>query len=93
MICMVIDFWDFFDIASLIYPDLEVMVQEFKYIRSLCDVEPWKSGMHREVDPGPECQTDDQIRGTLRSHTLIALRLMPYATDWIKNWHGTSWRM
>ena len=46
-------------------PDLELMVQNFKYTRSLCDVEPWKSGVHREIDPGPECQTDDQIRGTL----------------------------
>ena len=69
------------------------MVQNFKYVRSLCDVEPWKSGVHREIDPGPECQTDDQIRGTPLIYVPLAPPLMSCTIDWIKNWLSSTWRM
>ncbi|KAJ7290529.1 GMC oxidoreductase [Mycena rebaudengoi] len=42
--------------------DLENLVQHIKYIRSMTETEPWKSGVIREIDPGPNCQTDDDIR-------------------------------
>ncbi|KAF8198835.1 GMC oxidoreductase [Mycena galopus ATCC 62051] len=42
--------------------DLENLVQHIKYIRSMAETEPWKSGIVREVDPGPNCQTDEDIR-------------------------------
>ncbi|KAF8171014.1 GMC oxidoreductase [Mycena galopus ATCC 62051] len=42
--------------------DLENIVQHIKYIRSMSDTEPWKSGVVREMDPGPNCQTDEDIR-------------------------------
>ena len=45
------------------YVDLELMVQQFKYIRNI-DVEPWKSNIVQEVYPGPKAETDEDIRGT-----------------------------
>ncbi|KAJ7230526.1 GMC oxidoreductase [Mycena pura] len=42
--------------------DLENLVQHIKYIRSMTEVEPWKSGVVCEVDPGPNCETDEDIR-------------------------------
>jgi len=47
----------------IISADLDALVQTVKYARSLNEVEPWKSGNNRELDPGPECKTDEQIRG------------------------------
>ncbi|KIM89884.1 GMC oxidoreductase [Piloderma croceum F 1598] len=49
--------WDF---------DLEALVQTVKYAKSLSEVEPWKSGNNRELDPGPECKTDEEIRECIR---------------------------
>ncbi|KAJ7323864.1 GMC oxidoreductase [Mycena albidolilacea] len=42
--------------------DLENLVQHIKYIRSMTDTEPWKSGVVREIDPGPDYQTDEDLR-------------------------------
>ncbi|KAJ6573700.1 GMC oxidoreductase [Mycena sp. CBHHK59/15] len=42
--------------------DLENLVQHIKYVRSMSNTEPWKSGVVRELDPGPNCQTDEDIR-------------------------------
>jgi len=42
--------------------DLENLVQHIKYIRSMTETEPWKSGIVREMDPGPNCKTDEDIR-------------------------------
>ncbi|KAJ7460467.1 hypothetical protein B0H11DRAFT_1923868 [Mycena galericulata] len=42
--------------------DLENLVQHIKYIRSMSETEPWRSGVIREIDPGPNCQTDEDIR-------------------------------
>lgn len=39
-------------------------MQLVKFVRSLQQVEPWKSGIRREFHPGPECETDEQIRGS-----------------------------
>jgi hypothetical protein len=49
---------------ALIYSsDFELLVQTVKFVRSLGEVEPWKSSNNRELDPGPDCKTDEQIRG------------------------------
>lgn len=42
--------------------DLQLMVEQFKFTRSLRSVEPLKSDVIAEVSPGPECVTDEQIR-------------------------------
>ncbi|KAJ6452435.1 GMC oxidoreductase [Mycena sanguinolenta] len=42
--------------------DLENLVQHIKYIRTMSETEPWKSGIVREMDPGPNCRTDEEIR-------------------------------
>lgn len=34
-----------------------------KFIKSLADVEPWKSGIIREADPGAHLKTDEEIKG------------------------------
>lgn len=55
--------------------DLEILVQHFKYIRTMAQTEPMKSGVVREVDPGPACVTDEDIRG-LFSPSLLAPMLL-----------------
>jgi hypothetical protein len=49
---------------ALSYVDLEILVQQFKYVRNI-DVEPWNSNIGREVYPGPKTKTDEDIRGIL----------------------------
>lgn len=46
--------------------DMEMTVQTVKFVKSLNQVEPWKSDDNRELDPGPECKTDEQIRGSFQ---------------------------
>jgi hypothetical protein len=43
--------------------DLEILAQHVKFIRSLREIEPWKSNIIREVTPGPACKTDEDITG------------------------------
>ncbi|KAL0952821.1 hypothetical protein HGRIS_007046 [Hohenbuehelia grisea] len=63
--------------------DLEVLVQEIKFGRSLFDVEPWKSDILREVDPGPKAATDDQLRDYIKAqlgttyHTAGSCSMLP----------------
>jgi hypothetical protein len=52
-------------IFAVISPDLEILVQHIKYIRTMVDIEPFQSGVVREVDPGPNYVTDQDIRGLL----------------------------
>lgn len=51
------------DVFHEIPEDLEILLQEVKFIRSMRDIEPWKSGILREVYPGPDCISDDDLRG------------------------------
>jgi choline dehydrogenase-like flavoprotein len=44
--------------------DLEMLVQHLKFVRTLAEVEPWKSTLGREVGPGATCTTDEEIRGS-----------------------------
>ncbi|KAJ7431056.1 GMC oxidoreductase [Mycena galericulata] len=48
--------------------DLESMVQHIKFIRTMAKTEPLKSGILREVDPGPNCVTDQDIREYIKNH-------------------------
>ncbi|KDR78179.1 hypothetical protein GALMADRAFT_245214 [Galerina marginata CBS 339.88] len=63
--------------------DLEILVQQFKFIRSLKEVEPWKSGVLREVSPGPTCVSDDDIREFIKNnlsstwHTVGSCSMLP----------------
>ncbi|KDQ52343.1 GMC oxidoreductase [Jaapia argillacea MUCL 33604] len=63
--------------------DLENLVQHVKFIKSMADTEPWKSGIVREVDPGPECTTDQQIREFIYDthgtcwHTIGSCSMLP----------------
>ena len=41
--------------------DLEMMVQNVKFIRSLMEIEPWKSAIALEIDPHPN-YISDKIR-------------------------------
>lgn len=43
--------------------DLEILLQNFNFSRKMLEVEPLKSAIVCEVLPGPECQTDAQIKG------------------------------
>ncbi|KAJ3512055.1 hypothetical protein NLJ89_g3742 [Agrocybe chaxingu] len=47
---------------------LEILVEQVKYIRSMIQTEPFKSGVVREVDPGPNVQTDEQMRDYVKNH-------------------------
>ena len=53
--------------------DLEIMVQHIKFAKSMIDIEPWKSLVAREVDPGPKCTTDQEIRGASVCTPLIPI--------------------
>jgi choline dehydrogenase-like flavoprotein len=63
--------------------DLELLVQQIKYLRTLSDVEPWKSGIVREIDPGPNCQSDGDIRDYIKNnlsstwHTVGSCSMLP----------------
>ncbi|KAF8587124.1 GMC oxidoreductase [Ramaria rubella] len=63
--------------------DLEMMVQHIKFIRSMVDVEPWKSTVACEIDPGPKCTTDDEIREYVKNfqitcwHTVGSCSMLP----------------
>jgi len=62
--------------------DLEILVQQFKYIRGI-DVEPWKSSVKQEVFPGPKVKTDDEIRDFIKDtvgtvwHTVGSCSMLP----------------
>lgn len=43
--------------------DLENLVQQVKLLKELHQMEPFKSLVLTELEPGPECTTDEQIRG------------------------------
>ncbi|KAG6811082.1 hypothetical protein H0H92_009041 [Tricholoma furcatifolium] len=48
--------------------DLEILVQGIKYIRALADAEPLKSAyVGNELQPGPECQTDEELREYIKN--------------------------
>ncbi|KAJ7722931.1 GMC oxidoreductase [Mycena metata] len=63
--------------------DLEILVQHIKYIRTMTDTEPFKSGVVREVDPGSKCVTDQEIREYIKNthgtswHTIGSCSMLP----------------
>lgn len=63
--------------------DFELLVQTVKYARSLSEVEPWKSDNNHELDPGPQCKTDEQIREWVKNansttwHTIGSCSMLP----------------
>ncbi|KAJ7688605.1 GMC oxidoreductase, partial [Mycena rosella] len=62
---------------------LEILVQHVKYIRTMLDTEPFKSGVVREMDPGPGCVTDQDIREYIKNshgttwHTIGSCSMLP----------------
>ncbi|KDR78172.1 hypothetical protein GALMADRAFT_245205 [Galerina marginata CBS 339.88] len=63
--------------------DLENLVEQVKFVRSLKNVEPWKSGVVRELAPGPEVDTDEGIREFIKNnlssswHTVGSCSMLP----------------
>ncbi|KAJ7454339.1 GMC oxidoreductase [Mycena galericulata] len=63
--------------------DLESLVQHVKYIRTMAETEPLKSGVLREVDPGPDCVNDQDIREYIKNnlsttwHTVGSCSMLP----------------
>lgn len=47
--------------------DLDIFAENFKFARLVANTEPFKSGFVREMDPGPEVQTDEQIKEYLKN--------------------------
>lgn len=47
--------------------DLELLVEHIKFIRRLAQAEPLKSGVVREVDPGPNVTSDEDLAGMASS--------------------------
>ncbi|KIJ22968.1 GMC oxidoreductase [Sphaerobolus stellatus SS14] len=42
--------------------NLDIMVEQVKFVRKLINIEPLKSLVKREIDPGPQRQSDEEIR-------------------------------
>ncbi|KAH9476793.1 GMC oxidoreductase family protein Mala s 12 [Psilocybe cubensis] len=63
--------------------DLEVLAQHVKFIKSLADTEPWKSGIIRETDPGEHLKTDNEIKEYVKNciatiwHTTGSCSMLP----------------
>jgi hypothetical protein len=72
--------------------DMEVLLEHIKYIRSMRETEPWKSGIVGEADPGPEYATDEQLRGEFGSFTLPSWRGLILPIEYVKKVHSTCWR-
>ena len=53
-------------------PDLELLKESVKYTKRMADTEPFKSLVIKEVDPGKENSTDEEIKGQL---TICSYRL------------------
>ncbi|KAJ7886669.1 GMC oxidoreductase [Mycena leptocephala] len=65
------------------FSNLEILVQHIKYIRTMVDIEPFQSGVVREVDPGPNYVTDQDIRDCIKNnhgtswHTVGSCSMLP----------------
>ncbi|KAJ7459576.1 GMC oxidoreductase [Mycena galericulata] len=65
--------------------DLELLIELFKYIRKVTQLAPFKDCLDSEVNPGPNVQTDEQIRDWIKQtfsttfHTIGACSMLPRA--------------
>lgn len=50
-----------------LFADLDIFVEHIKFVRKISQTEPFKSGAFKELDPGPECVTDEQMKGKFPS--------------------------
>ncbi|KDQ20144.1 hypothetical protein BOTBODRAFT_27554 [Botryobasidium botryosum FD-172 SS1] len=48
--------------------DLEMLLEMAKWMRKLPETEPFKSMVAKEVVPGPECVSDDQLKDFIKNH-------------------------
>ena len=55
--------------------DLESLVKGFRFIRRMAETEPFKSGIVREVDPGVDQTSDEQLRGELPMSLCFCIRV------------------
>lgn len=77
--------------------DLDIFAENFKFARLVANTEPFKSGFVREMDPGPEVQTDEQIKGTalvvfrcsFEVHNLISR--IHFRPEYLKNFSSTCY--
>ena len=68
--------------------DLELLKEAVKYTKHMIETEPWKSLVVREVDPGKEYSSDEEIKGQFAIHIFgpllstqcrVPARLLPHA--------------
>jgi len=70
---------DYFEIDY----DLELLIEEMHLTRRLLTQEPFKSAISREIYPGPECNTEAQLRDAIMEsaetvwHTVGSCSMMP----------------
>lgn len=63
--------------------DMELLVEGLKFARKVAETEPFKSCVMREVDPGPEVQTDAEMREYIKEglmtsfHTIGSCSMLP----------------
>ncbi|TFY73450.1 hypothetical protein EWM64_g10562, partial [Hericium alpestre] len=63
--------------------DLQTLIEGTKYVRRLKDVEPFKKYVVKELNPGPEVQTDEEIGEWLKKnlsttyHTGSSVSMLP----------------
>ncbi|KAI5117292.1 hypothetical protein M0805_006814 [Coniferiporia weirii] len=67
--------------------DLDVMTETVKFIRTLRNVAPFKDVLIGEINPGPACTTDVQIKDFIKNdisticHTASTLSMLPQELD------------
>jgi len=63
--------------------DMQLLLEGFKFARKVAEAEPFRSCIVREVDPGPDVQSDEQIRAYIREglmtafHTVGSCSMLP----------------
>ncbi|EJT96820.1 GMC oxidoreductase [Dacryopinax primogenitus] len=63
--------------------DMKLMMEALKFVRVLRNTEPWKSVIAKEVDPGPEVETEEQMRDYIKQglstiyHTCGTCSMLP----------------
>ncbi|KIJ24846.1 GMC oxidoreductase, partial [Sphaerobolus stellatus SS14] len=67
------------NILNGICVDLGILVEQIKFVRKLVEIDPLKSLIIREIEPGPERESNEDIRGFVSKHKLFIRLFISHA--------------